>query len=148
MDKLHPDKVTSSSYDLLHFKKRVPLDKPFFIGIYFTSNNSSTIVKDIYFESSPMIYGENHSLYRLPNTFLLSTEYKPYEDRIFPHDTNNAESLRLYECFRDIPSPDSMKLGHYSSVTDTTSSFVLRINSYLRLCGSSFYDVSKYFYDD
>ena len=39
-----------------------------------------------------------------------------------------------------------MKLGHHISVTGITSSCVLRIKSYLHLCDSSFYDVSKYYW--
>ena len=62
LDKLPPDKVISFTSDSLHLKRNVPLDKPLFIGIDLTSYNSSTIVKDIDFAPSPIIYGENHSL--------------------------------------------------------------------------------------
>ena len=74
VDKIPPDKFTSSYSDLLHLNRRVPPDKSFFIVIDLTSYNSSTIVKDIDFAPSPVMYGENHSLHRLSNTLFPSTE--------------------------------------------------------------------------
>ena len=41
-----------------------------------------------------------------------------------------------------------MKVGHHISVNNKFSSFVSRKFLYRRLCGNTFYDVSKYSYDD